>query len=443
MLHMDKWRPSPGLLMAIIPWAIVAKIVIIFIILPGLRDAIGNLYNYGDYWADFYDLIAENIINGNGYRVYPQTSSTMLRSPGFIFLLAGIFSVFGKSMVVLQAINIVMSTAAAALVYLIAAETLAFPLVAVAAALIYFFHPMTIICETRGSLEVTLTLCLCLGCWLSIKMIRGPRAWVSILFGAVVGVTYLVRPNAVVVFPAFLILYAVFSSHKTELASVVRCSLISAVVAGLVISPWIARNYVITGQFVPTMTSSGLSLFEGYYVTKYFGSEKAFGVTEEELIQQQVEVGKRMGLRMRGEFYPMFFDARDELAYYNALGSVALNEYLNDSGLMMKSIGRNAWAIWFEGKSLAARYLNFIVQVPFLLLGLLGAALMVARNRCGWAYIGAIISFVVPHLFILSQARYCAPIIPMLATLCAYGLVFVLMKSPIRGWRKSEKVSVA
>ncbi len=60
-----------------------------------------------------YDLIADNLIDGHGYRVYADTSETMLRSPGFVLVLAGIFALFGKSLLVVQIVQYLMSAVTA------------------------------------------------------------------------------------------------------------------------------------------------------------------------------------------------------------------------------------------------------------------------------------------------------------------------------------------
>ena len=62
------------------------KAVIAFALIPGLTHALGENYK-SNVFPDDYDLIADNLINGHGYRVYTDTSETMLRSPGFVLVL--------------------------------------------------------------------------------------------------------------------------------------------------------------------------------------------------------------------------------------------------------------------------------------------------------------------------------------------------------------------
>ena len=55
--------------------------------------------------TDLYDEIAWNIVSGNGYRVQADTNLTMLRSPGFVFVLVPLFYFFGKSLLAIQILN--------------------------------------------------------------------------------------------------------------------------------------------------------------------------------------------------------------------------------------------------------------------------------------------------------------------------------------------------
>src|ERR1700691_2453858 len=97
---------------------LVLKALIAFALIPGLTRALGENYK-SNLFPDDYDLIADNLINGHGYRVYTDTSETMLRSPGFVLVLAGIFALFGKSLLMVQVIQYLMSVVTAVIVYLI------------------------------------------------------------------------------------------------------------------------------------------------------------------------------------------------------------------------------------------------------------------------------------------------------------------------------------
>jgi hypothetical protein len=62
-------------------------------VLPDVASPLKPSYNMG--LGDLYDLIAKNLDEGNGYRVDPAMGKTMLREPGYPFLLAAAFKLGG------------------------------------------------------------------------------------------------------------------------------------------------------------------------------------------------------------------------------------------------------------------------------------------------------------------------------------------------------------
>ena len=82
---------------------LVVKLALMLLVIPTMAEYLPySIANFGDR----YDRIAENLLAGNGYRIYPETSETLLRSPGYVFLLTGIFYLFGKSLLAAQVANI-------------------------------------------------------------------------------------------------------------------------------------------------------------------------------------------------------------------------------------------------------------------------------------------------------------------------------------------------
>ena len=101
-------------LWAIVLIAVVLKALLIFGLLPYLHANFAQDYN-AKLFPDGYDQIAWNIVQGNGYRLFPDSSPTMLRTPGFVLLLALLFSMFGKSLPAIQILNLMFSSATAVL----------------------------------------------------------------------------------------------------------------------------------------------------------------------------------------------------------------------------------------------------------------------------------------------------------------------------------------
>src|SRR5205085_6334944 len=131
----------------------------LFVVIPSISSSLAPYYNQNKT-PDGYDMLAENVVAGNGYRFYPDTSSTMMREPGYPLLLAGVFYLFGDSFAAVKLANIVLALIAAALITILARQITDNDAVSFGAAVLFLFHPGTLIAESRGGVEVLFSLCL-------------------------------------------------------------------------------------------------------------------------------------------------------------------------------------------------------------------------------------------------------------------------------------------
>jgi 4-amino-4-deoxy-L-arabinose transferase-like glycosyltransferase len=415
-----------GLIVALFLGMAVVKLFVAFAVLPSVTGALGSNY-HGDLFPDDYDLIAENIVAGHGYRVYVDTSETMLRSPGFVLPLAFIFLLAGKSLLVVQVIQSFMSILTSVFVYLIARRLLDSRIGSVLAAAVFLFHPVSLLSDTRGGVDTTLTLCLTATLWLLLRALETERLRDYVLCGLVLGYTMLVKASVALIFP-FVFLYLVVRG-QSRFTAVFRNFAIMAVMAALVMAPWVARNYAISGRFVPTMTVAGLALFQGEQVQKYSGSGKDSWELLDDAANEQLRIGDEMGLRMHKDFFPQFYRVTDEIDFYGELSRRAWADYRAQPMLLLQAVVHNSWAFWFQGRTAKATMLNMAIMVPFLALSLYGAFRVVPRNPVGWLLLIAVITYMLPHLVIISVARYSSAVIPILSVFVA-GVWFTARTNP-------------
>jgi len=400
---------------------LVARAVIVFGILPTLSQSLGANYQ-AELFPDRYDMIAENLVNGNGYRVYADTSETMLRSPGFVLILAAIFALFGKTLLVVQFVQFLMSAATAAMVYLISQRLLSFPRVSLAAAALVLVHPVLMMSDTRGGTDTTLAFCLTATLWLLFRAID-TRRWVDFgLTGLVLGYTMLVKASVALIFPAIFLFLAWSSTSGAQLRTLIRNFAITGALAALVMAPWVIRNFELSGEFVPTMTAGPMAMFQGEEGGRIGFGGKDSWVVFETVSDEQIRIGHEMGLHMRDDFFPQFYQVSDELAFYNELGHRAWAEYQAHPTLLAAAIAHNSWAFWFQGRTQKATLINIIIVLPFLLLSVYGAIYCIIRNRVSWLIVISVAAFILPHLVILTVARYCTAVLPIMSILAAGSL---------------------
>ena len=410
---------------------IVLKVVLFLVVFPWLLPKLGNSYAAG-LFPDGYGSIASNLIAGNGYRMYDDTSLTMLRSPGFVLVLASLFLVCGKSLFAVQAMHLLMSLATAVIIYFLSNRLFHTRSISVVASLLFLFYPGVLIAETRGGIECTLMLSFT-GCVaLSYLTLDDPRWRNFVYLGILFGLTMLVKSSVAIYFPALVAVFLWWRPKGLSVNSLLMRFVVAGLLSLIIMLPWIIRNYNISGQFIPTMTVSGLALFQGAYVVKNAQSEKDNYVLLNEAAAKQITVAHEMNLKVHEDFFPQFYSPNDEIYYYNQLGRLAINDYRESPWLLLKAIEHNSWAFWFQGRTHRATILNIILTTPILILMIWGSVLAVKVTRDAWLLLTAIFSYIAPHLLILAMARYHVILMPLISILVAVSVIHC--------WRTAAKM---
>lgn len=414
--------------------AIVIKAILLFVAFPIFMNM-----NVGDYIAelfpDRYDFIAWNLASGHGYRLSLDTAPTMLRSPGFVLILAAVFAFFGKSLTAVQILNFIFSIFTALTVFSLTKKIFTDVRVAWIAAFFCFFFPGSFVAESRGGVESALTLCITVTLLLAYKAEETSTYYLYLFLGIVFGFAVLIKGSVALMLPAFwLCRLAAGRSWREKISLVSRYS-VAGMTAILISVPWVVRNYQISEKFVPTMTVGGMSIHQGVYIVKNYTLSKPHSDLIQEANDKEIAIADEMGLKFQRDFYPRFYRTSDELAFYGRIGDKALQEYSRSPWLILKSILINSFAFWFQGRSHKATLMNTAVTLPVLVAFFNG--ILIAKHR-GCDYLGviaALVAYILPHLLILSLARYYIPIVPLLAPFVAVFLMPIwVSRLKLRVW---------
>jgi hypothetical protein len=152
-------------------------------------------------------------------------------------------------------------------------------------------------------------------------------------------------------------------------------------------------------------------------------SGKEHWVLLEEAAEEQKGIAREMGLPTKGHMFQQFYSVGDELSFYSELGRRAMSGYLDSPALVAKAVAYNLVAFWVQGQTALVSSVFALIALPFLLLVVVGV-------RCAWQQsddISLLLLFaacyVLPHLLIMSLARYSIPVLPVLSVLAAAGVV--------------------
>jgi 4-amino-4-deoxy-L-arabinose transferase-like glycosyltransferase len=402
---------------------VTANLVALFVVIPRASSRIGRFYGENQY-ADGYDQLAANLASGNGYRFYPETAKTLMREPGYPILLAGIFVVFGNNLAAVQMANMLMALATAGLIACVVRKLSSSRLLIVGAPLLFLLYPGTLVAESRGGVEILFTFMLTLFILTVYRAVQSNRWWNYLISGGTLGLTVLVRSTPIL-FPLVLLGYLLFLDERLEHQKLAafRNFILVTIAMLLVLSPWIMRNYSLTGKFVPTASVLGVSAQTGLYLSTH---ETVGNVlVDMQAASERSQLAHNLGYTFRDGYYQYFYSSADEVSFSQYLFKRVVKKYESSPLLFVKTVGLNLLRFWCGGKTWESVVMNASVQLPFLALAIFGIVVWTRDGRFKEIapLVLLIIYVIAVSVPILAQARYSEPLIPFLSILACSALV--------------------
>lgn len=398
--------------------AVVVHAAILFIVIPKISYRLHASYN-SDFYADGYDQLAENLVNGNGYRMYPDTAETLMREPGYPIFLAGIYSIFGDSFDAVKLANMVMAFAVAWLMMGLSRQLSNNQMMICGPPLLFLFHPGILIAESRGGIELLYALFLALFMRTLYVAVRRNTVWCYVGSGVVLGLTVLVR-SVPMLFPVVVLGYLLVFERQRGTKALIPFRNVAVMIVAMVVvlSPWIIRNYRLTGKFVPTASVVGVSAQAGEYFFSHHSGDDRW-VADGKAAAERNALARKLGYPFKQGYYQCFYSSADELKFSNYLLERVARDYRRSPGLFMRVLFTNIFYFWVGGKTGNSTRMNLVVQLPLLILAVMGILLSVR----GWQ-----VKIIAPMILliaystavtlpIVAQARYSIPMIPYLSIL--------------------------
>src|SRR5688572_14301445 len=236
--------------------------------------AVGRTGLDGVPWSDAadYHRLAARLAEGRGFTLGPDDAPypTTFRPPLLPALVAPFYALFGSrygiGLLVQAALGALIVRAAAALArecalvagreptFVARARTGTAILLALWPASIFFTSAL--LTETLAALLVTVSLLLAVRLWS-----RGGTA-LAMGLGTSLGLASLARPTALPL-AAVLVAWIALGPARRPLGARLAEAALVAIVCALAIVPWTARNFAVTGAFVPVTTGGGAALWDG------------------------------------------------------------------------------------------------------------------------------------------------------------------------------------
>lgn len=365
-----------------------------------------------------YRLIARGIVEGRGFftesieGLDPERTGVLarfrsFRPPLYPLVLAALQALFGTGDLPVLLFQSVVSALVPALVFLIGYR-LFDSRVALLAGLTSAVYPYSLYHDVRPFETPVFEVLLGGLVLLLLKLAARPRLGTALAAGALVGLAIATR-SFLLPFPALIALWLLVGP-RLPVRQVAAYTVAIVLVAGLVLTPWIVRNYRIHGAFVPATTYGGWNFYLGN--------------------NQFALAAAREGEEVDGRLVGHLNDARVNLA---GLTEVELDRWfyrrggefvLANPGEALVLFGLKAWNLWTPSLNPPnpRRLINLghaLSYGPILLLGVVGIAASLREPRRYALLYGLFLYFTVAYSVYLTLSRYRKPLDPYLALFAA------------------------
>ncbi len=182
----------------------------------------------------------------------------IVHPPGYSILMAALFTVFGESDWLMRLARVIISSAGAVILFLIAAEL--FPRgVAVISGLLAALSPHLAYYSLWHSPDSLAPLPILLAIYFLIRAWKRPRLRTVLAAGIMVGLSCWLRSNALLLAP-FLSLAVLLLVERGKRLKYSAAFILAAVA---IIAPITIRNWVLYGSFIPLWIGAGITMIEG------------------------------------------------------------------------------------------------------------------------------------------------------------------------------------
>lgn len=427
------------------------KIILIFLLAFLLRLLLIKFIPYPFYPvkvddAHAYDVMASNIIKGNGFsgEENPPYKPVIVRTPVYPLFLAGIYAVFGQAYNIVRVIQALLDSITCFLVYLISLlcfkdkknckqlALLAFILTALCPFTAFFVS--TLYSEILSAFLFTLSI------FLFLSAIFKNRWQYCFLSGIIIGLAFLCRP-ALYIYPFILVIIMFLLNIRNVPKVFLKYIFVYLAAVFLIWSPWVYRNYAVFARFIPLSLGSGHYLWLATYPParhakdfavdsdKYNAYRKLNG---KDALDMDLRLGKEAIARIKKEpFQYLYYCSRRVLNLWVSSYSM----YIGIEGSFNELIARMIASVSNIRLLLSAAVLIllkvFLTAVNLILVfaGVLGMVIMARFFKIIYPII------LVPIYVTLVQAplghanpRYVIPAWPIFLIFSAYGLWYIAGK---------------
>lgn len=375
-----------------------------------------------DEITDGYEQIAENLFQGLGYRQFASHPPTLQRPPGYPLFLLAVRSIGDSDFVAVQVAQALLGGLSAGLLYLLGRWLLG-ERVGLWAAFLGAIHPASVQYSAQlyaENLYIPLFLAFA---WLLCRAVsRASRR--DGLFSGLFFAAGLLTRGTLLLFP--IALFAGLPLHprlRSGARRWWRWAVPAACSACLLVSPWVARNYRLTGAFVPSSAWGWAPFYHGIRCSQ---SMLSWGDLAQADRLAESDRQRRVVETLYGNDPSRAYDSPRDFLRHEAVARELVHEEIRRDplGFALRGVAGIPFA-WFQTLSPRKRILSLALHLPLMILFIVGTIRMLrfspAAAARAWPAL-CLIAFVNGFsAWVFPLARYMAPAVALSFVFSAFA----------------------
>jgi len=361
--------------------------------------------------------IAYSIASGKGFSSPFQRDSgpTAWLAPVYLYLLAGIFKLFGiytlRSFFAALFLNILWSAVACVPIFY-AGKRISGLGVASAAAWLWAFFPNAIIIPFEWIWDTSLSVFLVATLlWATLKIAESRRLRDWCLYGFLWGIALLTNPAIATLCPV-LLAWAAYRNRDSASAWFVRPALAAGITV-LCCVPWTIRNYVQFHQFIPLRSNFAFELYIGN--NENYDEQHRFrpgAITQDREILRYLHMGETAFMEEEKRKAIAFIEGHPRIEMWLIMQRFV--DFWTGTATPLAAF-RQADSLWLR--------LILLCNDAAPLGAVLGIAVLLAtKNSYAWPVAGIPLLFPLLYYVTHTSLRYRHPIDPLVVLLAAIGM---------------------
>lgn len=378
-----------------------------------------------------YIIYARNLLKGKGFsqNVSAPYYPDVYRTPGYSLFLCLIYVIFGLNNHIVMLIQVVLNASICVFIFYLARRYFSLRFSYIAGILIAIY-PFTAVFVQVIYSEILCIFLFTLGIFLFEKGRETKNRLFFAFSGFAMGYCLLVRPGTALMFLFMGIVYLLVSGHR----AVWKHLLVFNLCVILIWLPWVVRNYIVSGEFIPLTIEAKEELFwasgsVGKYFENRMDNPKFLSQLEE--VEYKVASSGLTGLQKKMK--------QEDLYLSYAIKNIKDNPFLYlfsslkriprmwVSILVPDDISRSYGFLILSGNKVIFSIIKYSMIV-YLILGIYGIWITKRIWRKCIFLLLPLIYFSLTHMFILAEARFTLPARPFLLIFTAIGLLGLFKK---------------